>query len=230
MSSLKKELHSSFREKPLKDLFCVECNKNFSKSSSFYNHRKLTHGYKPAKDNERGRPIKSEARPFERVLTEVLISPRKVMQDKYFPELAKILLKIVRQDKEFYEKVFDSLEKFEKDFEGFVKRSLILEEDLPGIDFLKDSNIDEFKLFFKILLENWRLTLKLTDGFCRELAIIMGYFIENAKKGKNEIVREIKEKLELDIICTQGLNNASDVEFLDVFIEILNNWKKNYKL
>ena len=230
MSSLKKE-HDNVRDKPHKEFHCSECNKTFSKSSSFYNHRKLTHGYKPAKDNERGRPIKSEARPFERVLAEIFESPRKAMQDKYFPELAKILLKIVRKNKDFYDKVFDTLEKFDKDFEQYVDRTL-QSEDCPELEFLKIKNHpNELKRFFRILLDNWRLTLKLTDAFCKELAVIMGFFFDNHKIGKETLAEEIKEKLDLNIILTQGLNNVCDDEdFVEHFLEILLTWKKNYNL
>ncbi len=225
------DLQESGPEKP-KEHVCDECGKSFSKSSSYYNHRKLTHGYKPAKENERGRPIKSESKPFERVLEEILHTPRKAMQDKIFPELAKILLKIVRKEKDFYEKVFDSMEKFDKDFDEFVSRSQLTCNKCPGMDFLNPEAIvdNDLKKFFRILVDNWRLTLKLTDNFCKELAIIVGYFLENWKKNKEDLIEEIKEKLELNIIITQGLNDVGGGDFVASLLEILITWKKNYKL
>ena len=230
--SLLKSDHPELPQDKSKDQVCEECGKSFSKSSSFYNHRKLTHGYKPAKENERGRPIKSESKPFDRVLQEILETPRKAMQDKIFPELAKILLKIVRKEKEFYDKVFDSMEKFEKDFDEFVKRTDLNYEKYTTFEYLKPepSNNSDIKRFFKILLDNWRLTLKLTDNFCKELAIIIGYFLENCKKNKEELIQGIKEKLDLKIIINEELNTVGGIDFISCFIDILLNWKKNYKL
>lgn len=232
MNLMKKEFLEHSSEK-VRENKCIDCGKIFTKPSSFYNHRKMSHGYKPTKENERGRPIKSESKPFVRVLEEIFISPRKAMQDKVFPELAKILLKIVRKEKEFYDKVFDCMEKFEKDFEEFVKRSEIFKENCICSDYLKiksEENGNELKRFFRILLENWRLTLKLTDGFCKELAIIIGYFLENNKKNKEELVEGIKENLKLPIILIQNMNSVGDENFIEKFIDILINWKKNYKL
>lgn len=230
MNPTKKEFHESSRDRAPKEHVCQECGKSFSKSSSFYNHRKLQHNFKPRKDNERGRPVKSDAKPFDRNLLEIFKNPRKAMQDRYFPELAKVLLKIVRKDKDCYDKVFDSLDKFDRDFGAFVRRSMLLSEEWPGIDFLDEGVQEEIKLFFRILLENWRLTLKLTDAFCKELALIIGYFVVSFRKPKEEIAHELKTSQSLEIIVNQGLNNVCETDFLEQFLEILSNWKNNYKL
>ena len=47
-----------------KEFSCDECMKTFSKSSTLYNHKKQAHNFKPPKDNERGRPIKTEVQFF----------------------------------------------------------------------------------------------------------------------------------------------------------------------
>jgi hypothetical protein len=45
-----------------KEHLCEICNKTFSKSTTCYNHKKNTHPneFKPTKENERGRPIKTQ--------------------------------------------------------------------------------------------------------------------------------------------------------------------------
>ena len=53
---------------------------------------------------------------------------------------------------------------------------------------------------------------------------------ENYKKNKEELIEEIKEKLELNIIMTQGLNLVGGGDFVASLVEILITWKKNYKL
>lgn len=218
-------------DKP-KEYICEECNKTFSKASSFYNHRKITHNFRPTKENERGRPIKSEPKPFERKLDEILSIPRKIMQDKDFPNLAKHLLKIVRKEKDLYDKVFESLEKFDNDFESFIERAELLSEDFPGISFLRADRFDTLKLIYRTLLENWRLTLKLTDGFTHDLAILIGFFLENTHKMKHEIVEGAKEELgdSLNVIIRQKMNDIGGGDFIETFVEILFSWKRNYKL
>lgn len=216
-----------------KEFVCAECGKTFSKSSSFYNHRKQTHNFRPTKENERGRPIKSESKPFERKLEDILTIERKIMQDRDFPELAKVLLKIVRKEKELYEKVFETLEKFDKDFQGFLKGTGLLEEkNLPGLDFLRNDLTDPFKKLCRTLLENWRLTLKLTDVFCKEVVIMMGFYVEYVNEGKDFICRKIKEEAGnyLGITLKQKLNWVCGGDFIASFVDILFSWKKNYKL
>lgn len=45
-----------------KDFQCDLCSKTFRKSSTYKNHNKQVHNFIHPKDNERGRPVKTEVK------------------------------------------------------------------------------------------------------------------------------------------------------------------------
>jgi hypothetical protein len=156
------------------------------------------------------------------------------MQDRSFPDLAKLLLKIIREEKkgkQIYDEIFNDVDNYDIDFKVFVENNLLnkIHEKREFAEFLwrePDSNSDMEK-FFYILLENWRITLKLTDKFMDELIVMVGFFIKNCERmSKKEIIENMKENFKFEISKKEHLG----ADFVEQLILMLSAWKDNYKL
>lgn len=156
------------------------------------------------------------------------------MQDRSFPDLAKLLLRIIREDKrgkQIYDEIFNDVDNYDIDFQNFVQNNYPNKtaEEREFAEFLwrdKTFNTD-MQNFFYILLENWRITLKLTEKFMKELIVIVGFFINNCERmTKKEIIDNLRENFKFDISKNEHLG----LDFLEQLLTMLFGWKENYKL
>lgn len=156
------------------------------------------------------------------------------MQDRSFPDLAKLLLRIIREDKRgktIYDEIFNDVDNYDIDFQIFVQNSYPnkTSEDREYAEFLwRDKKFNsDIQNFFYILLENWRITLKLTEKFMKELIVIVGFFINNCERmSKKELIDNLKENFKFEISRNEHLG----LDFLEQLITMLFGWKENYKL